>query len=241
MDEKRPIVSVITPFYNEPFWMLEENINSVSEQLTEYPFEHIIVCANPDRIKEIEEHNLKNDPGRPSIITIIKSSEKLGIAKARNLGIENSSGKYIIPLDCDDMFIQGRIQKQISLMEEKKLEHSFGGYIEMHEKIITNKIVIPEYKESVKQELKRFNNICYSGSNCFSRNLYFKVNGYDEKAPVEDLELWVSFAYHGVESFCIKEPLYYLRVHSDNITAKLIRDGVIDRGKEYIKNKYNNF
>ena len=54
MGEQEKIdVSIITPYWKEPLWMLKRNVESVLTQITDYNVEHIVVIDNPHPRPEI--------------------------------------------------------------------------------------------------------------------------------------------------------------------------------------------
>lgn len=90
-----PKISVIIPCYNHGNY-IEEAVDSVLAQ-TFKDFEIIIVDDGSTDERTIA---LFKDYKKPKT-TIIHTSNQ-GLAEARNVGIRNSSGKYILPLDADD-------------------------------------------------------------------------------------------------------------------------------------------
>ncbi|OWR15750.1 glycosyltransferase family 2 protein [Chryseobacterium sp. VAUSW3] len=93
----KEIVSVVIPCYNQGDY-IEETVESVLGQ-TYSAIEILIVNDGStdhsyDVIKKILEHN-------PDIKYI--QLENGGVSRARNRGIEKASGKYILPLDADDL------------------------------------------------------------------------------------------------------------------------------------------
>lgn len=88
--------SLIIPVYNvEPF--LKKCLDSVIGQLYK-DFEVIIVCDKCDDGSEaIVDEYVKNDNRFKKIY-----AERTGLSKARNIGVDAVSGKYILFLDADD-------------------------------------------------------------------------------------------------------------------------------------------
>jgi teichuronic acid biosynthesis glycosyltransferase TuaG len=225
--------------YNEPAWMLDRNIKSVFSQNTKYDFEHIVVCDDPFR----EDFNELQ--ARYPMVKLILSEKNAGTASARNIAIRASKGKYIMTLDTDDMFAPGKIEKQIDFMEKTGVEHTYGGYQEIHGdsfEPMARKVIPP--RGTPEGYLKQKVNVCYCGSNCFRRDVFDKIGGFDEIMPfscAEDMEYWVRIAVNGISQKCIPEVLYYLRVHSNNATAKNVKTGALGISFQYMTNKYPNF
>ena len=80
----KDIVSVITTFYNAQDYILK-CLNSVNNQLIKIFFDNYITG------------NVKSK--------VIKTPQNMGCGGARNFGIANSSGQYLMFLDADDYYI----------------------------------------------------------------------------------------------------------------------------------------
>ena len=108
------LVSIITPMYNSENF-IGETIKSVLNQTYIY-WEMIIVddASSDNSIAIVEK--ITNEESR---IKLIKSSIDIGPAKARNMGIELASGRYISFLDSDDLWLPEKLEKQILFMKEK--------------------------------------------------------------------------------------------------------------------------
>ncbi|MDD6405928.1 MAG: glycosyltransferase family 2 protein [Clostridiales bacterium] len=107
-DEK---ISVVIPAYNSSE-TIGQAVRSVLEQ--KVPVEVIIVddCSQDDIKKALKQY--KDDER----IHILRNESNLGVAKSRNLGVKSASGKYIAFLDADDIWMNGKLEKQLSLMKE---------------------------------------------------------------------------------------------------------------------------
>lgn len=96
--ERNPNIdlSIIVPVYNYAN-LIRDNIESILAQKTTYTYELILVDdGSTDGAREIVlsyQHN-------PKVQVVLR--ENGGIAAARNSGLENASGKYVMFIDCDD-------------------------------------------------------------------------------------------------------------------------------------------
>src|SRR3990167_3565180 len=103
-------ISVIIPCYNMQEF-LSDSIESVLTQ-TVKPHEILII----------------DDGSTDNSLVIAKSYEAQGVkvisqvnkglASARNTGLMNATGDYILPLDSDDMFLDTCIEKITKVIEE---------------------------------------------------------------------------------------------------------------------------
>lgn len=118
-----PLVSVVIPTYNAERY-LEENIQSLLEQ-TYTNIELIYVNdGSLDMSEDILERHRINDKR----IRIIKQKNS-GAASARNNGIRNAKGKYILILDADDFFDVNMIKMSVKRAEEQNADIViFNGY-----------------------------------------------------------------------------------------------------------------
>jgi GT2 family glycosyltransferase len=238
-------VSIITPYYNEPLWMLKRNIESIRDQDTRYNMEHIIVIDNPDVSKDIMDYlrdtkEVYNSLFENYKLRVFVHDKNKGLSAARNTALEHSNGDYIMLLDTDDCFTRDKVGLQIDFMKDNKIDHSYGGFKPIHgnNPKPENEINIPP--EFNRDYLLDFNNICYCGSNCFTREIYESLGGFDEnmKEGAEDLEYWIRIAFRGYKIALYPKVLYYLGIHDSNMTAKLVNNGGFKRAYEYIRNRY---
>ena len=108
---KDPIVSVIMPAYNCAQF-IQKPINSVLIQ--DVPLELIIIndCSTDDTETVI----MKNLPN--STIRYIKNKTNMGVARTRNKGVRYAKGKYVAFLDSDDWWENGKLKKQLELLDK---------------------------------------------------------------------------------------------------------------------------
>ena len=132
---KEGLVSIITPCYNGSKY-IAETIDSVLEQT--YTFWEMIIVddGSKDNSAEIIETYCKKD----SRIRLIKQANG-GSANARNHGIREADGQYIVLLDADDLWYKDFLTEQIQFMKTKKASLVYGSYDRINEK--SEKILKP--------------------------------------------------------------------------------------------------
>lgn len=100
--ENKPIddnidLSIVVPVYNYVD-IIESNIDSILNQKTEYNYQLIIVDdGSTDGAADV----LKKYADNPNVKLIFQKNA--GIGAARNTGINNADGKYLMFVDCDDI------------------------------------------------------------------------------------------------------------------------------------------
>lgn len=103
----KDIVSVITTFYNAQDYILK-CLNSVNNQLINefFEIEFVLVddCSTDDTAKIIKIFFDNYTTGNVKS-KVIKTPQNMGCGGARNFGIVNSSGQYLMFLDADDYYI----------------------------------------------------------------------------------------------------------------------------------------
>jgi len=111
------IVSIVIPTYNKSF-AIESTLRSVLQQT--YKDVEIILVDNgsTDDTREVIDKFIAANPNNWKIID---SEENIGPSNARNLGVLNSTGKYIFFLDGDDIFLPMKIEAQVEFMEQNPL------------------------------------------------------------------------------------------------------------------------
>ena len=93
------MVSIIIVNYNVEYF-IKKCIESIKDTISSSKYEIIVVDNNStDNSLQILKNNFKK-------ITIIENENNLGFSKAVNIGIKNSSGKYIALINPDIFFVE---------------------------------------------------------------------------------------------------------------------------------------
>lgn len=190
-------VSVIIPLYNAECFIIEA-IKSVQNQ--NYKNIEIIVVddCSTDKSAEI----LKNLRNEDACIHYYKLNENSGVAVARNRGIELSTGRYLAFLDSDDIWLQGKLDRQLKLF--KKYRNTAFAYtaikiIDESGKIIKEKRNIPEY---VDYKFILRNTVIATSTVMIDRFIVPSII-MPNRRSAEDYSLWLSLlrdygAAHGI-------------------------------------------
>ena len=109
-----PLISVVIPVYNaEKF--IEKCVRSLFEQTFDQ-VEYIFVddCSTDNSIA-ILQSLIDKCQNRADNVIIINNKVNQGVAVARNIGLSNAKGKYIIFCDSDDWIDPQMLQKMYSI------------------------------------------------------------------------------------------------------------------------------
>lgn len=111
MSNQPPLISIVIPCFNHGKYIADA-LQSIANTQIQYSYEIIIVddgstdSLTINKLLELEQagfHIIRQQNGGP--------------AKARNTGIEQAIGKYILPLDADNKIHPNYINKGIPLLE----------------------------------------------------------------------------------------------------------------------------
>lgn len=111
---KEDLISIIVPVYNCEKY-IAQTIGTVKQQ--EYTNWELIIVndgSNDNSLNEIQEQiqDIKEK------VKLINFNQNQGAAKARNIALKESSGKYIEYLDADDLWEKEKLYKQINFMKK---------------------------------------------------------------------------------------------------------------------------
>ncbi|MGM0608817.1 MAG: glycosyltransferase family A protein, partial [Candidatus Muiribacteriota bacterium] len=214
MKNNNPLVSVIIPCYNQGEY-IEECLNSVFVQ-TYKNIEIIVVndgSTDKYTIKKINEIKKKY---KEVLVFNIKNS---GLSGARNYGIKNSSGEFILPLDADDYIHLEYIEKAV----EAILKDENIGIVYCDDKRFgeVNKVVIkPDFNKDLLL-VKNYIRACA----LFRKKDWEKVGGYDSEMVYgwEEWNFWLSIIELGRIGFKLDGVYFYYRIKKKSM-ARSMRD-----------------
>lgn len=109
-------VSIIMPVYNAERY-LKETLDSVVRQ----NFQKLEIILVDDGSTDSSLTILKDYEIADSRVHVFHQSNK-GAGAARNLGMRHATGKYLLFLDCDDLFEMDMVEKMYVAAEEREVD-----------------------------------------------------------------------------------------------------------------------
>lgn len=126
---QNPLVSVIIPTHNN-----EYSIKNTLETIIFQDYDNVEIILINDASTDLTlniSKNILNKNNRP--FKIINHEKNIGVSSARNDGIKNSNGKYILFCDADDLAEKNLISSLVFLIEKYECDISFCGFIDRFE------------------------------------------------------------------------------------------------------------
>jgi len=121
----KPVISIIIPCFNQGNY-LEEAIGSIVQVKDKNIYQIIIVNDGSTDAPTLLKLKELTDKGY-----LVIHQDNKGLGAARNAGIKASSGKYILPLDCDNKIRPEYLTYSIFTLENEQgvdVVYSDGEY-----------------------------------------------------------------------------------------------------------------
>lgn len=203
-------ISIIIPCYNDAAY-IQQSVTSALNQ-TYKNTEIIVVDDGSDRETKKALKNLA-----PTISKLI-SQENSGASAARNTGINNSSGEYVVVLDSDDYFEPSFCEKALKLFESHDDAKIVTCYAEHFSNEKTLDVIKPE--RATLLDFLKYNHAL--GSVMFAKSDYTAVGGYDEVMTMgfEDWEFYIRLLKRGGTSYVLEEVLFHYRQKNNSNSTR---------------------
>ena len=116
----QPLVSVIVPHFNQGGF-LNECIEAIRAQT--YPNVEIVVVDDASTegrsVAALDQLEAAED------LVLIRQRQNRGPSHARNVGVERSTGRYLLPVDSDNLLLPGAIEDLVAQLSEAGEEIGF--------------------------------------------------------------------------------------------------------------------
>lgn len=203
--------SIVIPSYGQATY-LRSAIESALSQ-TFHPNTYEIIVVDDGSIDGSLEIAREYEP-RVKVISQVNK----GLASARNAGIMNAVGNFIVPLDADDELMPQALS-EINVVESKTSFEVIGVSLRCLDEV-TNKtqdsilLEFPEFKDFAQG-----NRLAYCAA--IKRAELLKVGGYSPKMDSlggwEDLHLWYALMRNKCRIITIPEPLLMYRLKAQSM------------------------
>lgn len=202
-----PLISIVIPVYNQAQF-LGETFDSVID--SSFPRIEIIIVddGSTDDSAKVALSLKHKYADKVSVIL----QENSGPSKARNEGIKIARGKYILPLDADDLISPTYIENAVKVLEENpKVKVVYSEAEKFGNKM-------------GKWKLKLFSLKSIALDNMIFVSAFYRkkdwelVGGYDERMTWgwEDWEFWINMLKSGGEVIKLPETGFFYRIRKNS-------------------------
>lgn len=228
-------VSVIIPTYKNRGGLID-SIESALSQNYDGLIEVIVVDDNDPRstFRKHTEELMEQYKDNPKVKYIRHEVNKNGAA-ARNTGIRASKGDLIAFLDDDDLFLAGKLSKQVKYLECHKDKSAVYCHARRGNTIASTAILEGDGSRDILLLQSNF----FTPSLMFRREALEAINGFDESfRRHQDYELLLRFFAAGYKIGCIPEVLIEIgKNQGENIPT----GEKVNQLKSYFFEKFKSF
>jgi glycosyltransferase involved in cell wall biosynthesis len=207
----RPEVSVVIPCYNHGHYLVEALIS--------------VERHAPEACEVIVVNDGSTEPETNRILAALQGAgycvleqHNQGLSAARNHGICQAQGAYILPLDADNRIRPGYIESAAHIFARQPgvgVVYSFRQNFGSH----NNLVKVPEF-----DLLDVLGRNMIDACTLFRKEAWEVCGGYDENLrALEDWELWLNMAKHGWRFHRLDAALFEYRVRENSMVRTLLR------------------
>ena len=201
-DPPIPTVSVIIPCYGQAEFLGEAVASVVAQTWTDWEIV-IIDDGSTDDTPQTARRLVKRYPHQR--IRLL-SQPNQGVSVARNNGIATSTGRYILPLDADDMIQPQMLERTVALLEANRSVSI--AYTDWQVIGATSSILHAGPWDLASMCV--VNRIPYCS--LYRRGVWVATGGYNPRQGLwEDFDFWLACIERGVQGERVSEPLFLYR------------------------------
>ena len=161
-------VSIITPCFNASNYIHETYDSLKAQTYTNWEWIIFDDCSTDNSLSILREISSKDQR-----VQVFQNKVNSGAAVTRNNCLDKATGNYIAFLDCDDLWITQKLEKQIVFIKEKNADFIYSDYemIDLNGKYIKKMLTPNRVKAS---DLLKFNPFATS-------SVFIKISAIEKK------------------------------------------------------------
>lgn len=214
MQAQQEKVSVIMNCFNSSAFLKESIESALSQTYKNFEIIFFDDASIDDSLKIAQKYGDR--------IKCFKSEKKISLGRARNLAIEKSSGNYIAFLDCDDIWLPEKLEKQVAVFEkDNKIGLVFSDVRYFNEKgdIFSAYEAKKPPTGAVFRQLLQKNFLCVSSVMVKKEALLSLKEWFDKRfTGIEDWDLFLRISRDWKIEF-VDEVLARYRMHQKSWTS----------------------
>jgi glycosyltransferase involved in cell wall biosynthesis len=216
-----PLVSVVIPAYNAAP-VLGAALGSVQRQTHPHIEAIIVDDGSTDNTAEIARQFCEGD----SRFRLLRQANA-GVSVARNAAMEQARGEFIAFLDADDVWLPGKLARQISLFrEDSRTKLVFTNYLSWDgERALALCYRAGQLLPEGDAMPRLIRSCLYLTSTIMvPRQVFSSVGGFDpELREAQDWDIFLRLGEHGLQVRGIREPLAQYRRWPGNRTRQTLK------------------
>jgi glycosyltransferase involved in cell wall biosynthesis len=200
----RPQVTAVIPVYNGERY-LREAIDSVLAQ--DYPSLELLVIDDGSTDGSAEIARNFGDRIR------YHYQPNAGLSAAQNAGVAEARGAFIAFLDCDDLWVPGKITLQVSVFEKETTTDMVFGHVEQ--------FYSPDLGSGEDAQAAEIMAGYSTGTMLARASVFERAGLFSSEFRVGEFLDWYGRAMDaGLNSVLLDEVLLQRRIHSDNMGVR---------------------
>ena len=210
MEQTNPIVSVIMPCYNDGAY-IQEAIDSVKAQT--YP--HIELIVIDDNSSDPETIKILNTLASQDVTVL--HTQHVGPSGARNYGIRHAKGRYILPVDADDIILPTYIEKAVAAIDAVPER----GVVYCHAELFGTQNGPWDLPDFSLEQMLLYNVVFVTS--LFYKEDWERLGGFNEnmKHGLEDYDFWIGMMELGRDIYQLPETLFRYRFKKKSRSTQL--------------------
>lgn len=221
-----PLVSFIIPCYNQGNLIVETVMSALNQQYANIE----VWVINDGSTDAATLEALKNLPANVQQVSI----ENAGPSVARNLAVKQCKGKYIVPLDGDDLILPDTLEKAIPILESNESIAVVYG----NNQLFGAKNELIMQTNFNPRQILLYNTIAFCS--VIRRTAYEQAEGLDEwmsKKGLEDWEFWIKLYEANWQFYYVNHTFFKIRVSEASRTFQVANKN-LEALKEYVWKKH---
>ena len=203
-------VSIITPCYNAEAFIRETHASVLDQALDDWEWLLADDCSTDGTYKIIAA--FEKDPR----IRVFRTPRNMGAGYARNLCIQNATGRFLAFLDADDLWKPEKLLRQKNFMLEKNAAISHVSYTFITENREERNTIHVTPLLDLDLYMRRTE---IPGSTAMIDRTLFPRVRFPVTRSREDTLFWVSTFRKGNRSYGLDEPLVFYRSSRTQVTS----------------------
>lgn len=208
------------PAYNSELY-LQEAVESVLSQT----YSNIELLIIDDGSRDASQQIAQSLADQHPQIRLFSQTTNCGVAKVRNIGVENAQGEFLVFADSDDLMLLDRIERSVNyLRNHPDIDFVIGGYraIDQEGVSLNRGFYFPNYLDNdniLLHQLKR--NYLWIGLSTIRSEVAQRYR-FDENLPTsEDYDLFLRLVFDRHKFYYLNQPVIQYRIHQSNTSAQM--------------------